>query len=246
MAEKTFNWQCPYCGQHQAVGSSRHSVEQVAILNDQSVLGATGLQVVSTVCANNACKQMELAVTQHRRQDAGGNHFNGFALKERIAKWPLLPKSSAQPLPGYIPEPIVEDYTEACQIRDLSPKASATLARRCLQGMIRDFCGITKKRLVDEIDTLKEAVESGKAPAGVQADTLDAIDHVRKIGNIGAHMESDINLIVEIDPDEAQTLIGLLEVLFKEWYIARHERQGRLKAIGVVAATKDAAKKTFP
>jgi hypothetical protein len=33
---------------------------------------------------------------------------------------------------------------------------------------------------------------------------VDAIDHVRKIGNIGAHMEADINVIVEVEPKEAQ------------------------------------------
>jgi hypothetical protein len=49
------------------------------------------------------------------------------------------------PLPDYIPEQIKDDYYEACSILNLSPKASATLARRCLQGMIRDFWGITKK-----------------------------------------------------------------------------------------------------
>ena len=29
-----------------------------------------------------------------------------------------------------------------------------------------------------------------------------AIDAVRSIGNIGAHMEKDINLIVDVDPEE--------------------------------------------
>jgi hypothetical protein len=45
-------------------------------------------------------------------------------------------------------------------------------------------------------------VDAGSAPAGVQVDTMDAIDHVREIGNIGARMESDINVIVDVDPEE--------------------------------------------
>ena len=36
---------------------------------------------------------------------------------------------------------------------------------------------------------------------------------VRKVGNIGAHMEKDINVIVDVDPDEAQHLIGLITFL---------------------------------
>jgi hypothetical protein len=45
---------------------------------------------------------------------------------------------------------------------------------------------------------------------------VEAIDIVRNIGNIGAHMEADINVIVDVDPDEAQTLIELIETLFLE------------------------------
>jgi hypothetical protein len=108
--------------------------------------------------------------------------------------------------------------------------------------MIRNFCGISEKRLIDEIKELGRRVATGNAPAGVQADTLDAIDHVRSIGNIGAHMEADINVIVDVDPDEAQQLIGLIELLLEEWYVAREERKKKLQAIGVTAATKAAAR----
>jgi hypothetical protein len=31
-------------------------------------------------------------------------------------------------------------------------------------------------------------------------DTVATIDHVRQIGNIGAHMEANINVIVDVDP----------------------------------------------
>jgi hypothetical protein len=133
---------------------------------------------------------------------------------EQLQSWRLIPESSAVPQPDYIPEPLRADYYEACRIRDLSPKASATLARRCLQGMIRDFCGIAKGTLDAEIKALKDAVDADKAPRGVTHESVDAVDHVRRIGNIGAHMEKDINLIIDIDPDEAQILIGLIETLF--------------------------------
>jgi len=75
---------------------------------------------------------------------------------------------------------------------------------------------------------------------------VDAIDHVRSIGNIGAHMEADINCIVEIDEGEADTLLRLIELLFTEWYIARHDRSERLKKIGFVAAEKKQARLAPP
>jgi hypothetical protein len=108
--------------------------------------------------------------------------------------------------------------------------------------MIRDFCKISKSRLVDEINTLRELVKEGKAPRGVEIDSVEAIDQVRKIGNIGAHMEADISVIVDVDPDEAQTLIELVEALFDEWYVAAHDRQARLNHIKAIAAEKGSKK----
>jgi len=150
----------------------------------------------------------------------------------------VLPEGSAKPQPDYIPAPLVEDYVEACLIREMSPKAAATLARRCIQGMIRDFCKITKSRLVDEINALRDAVNLGNGPAGVTIETVEAIDHVRSIGNIGAHMEKDINLIVPVDSGEAQALIELIEMLFEEWYVARHTRQQKLAEISKIGTEK--------
>jgi hypothetical protein len=141
----------------------------------------------------------------------------------------MKPRSFAKQFPDYIPEAIKADYEEACLIRDLSPKASATLSRRCIQGIIRDYWGVKKGRLVDEINDIKEKVDSL---------TWQAIDSVRSIGNIGAHMEKDINLIVDVEPKEAQLLIGLIEVLLKDWYVARQERKNRLESIINVAKVK--------
>ena len=38
-------------------------------------------------------------------------------------------------------------------------------------------------------------------------------------------MEKDINLIIDIEPDEAQKLIKLIELLIEQWYIERHNQQ---------------------
>ncbi len=137
-------------------------------------------------------------------------------------------------MPDWLPKPIRDDYEEACLIRDLSPKASATLSRRALQGMVRDFWGIKKGRLIDEIDALKDTVD----PI-----TWKAIDAVRSIGNIGAHMEKDINVIVEVEPDEAKKLIQLIEILVDDWYVARHDREERLKAVIELKEAKEDQKK---
>jgi hypothetical protein len=51
-------------------------------------------------------------------------------------------------------------------------------------------------------------------------------------------MEADINVIVDVDPDEAKILIGLTELLFEEWYKAREQRKEHLAKLHEIAAEK--------
>jgi Domain of unknown function (DUF4145) len=237
------NWTCPYCGHAQVLSSERFDDDT----NGLPVEGAEhnekySLRVIATVCANSECRKLSLgAVLQIGFIDA-----HGLAFPVPTKSWTLLPASSAKPQPDFIPKAIRDDYQEACAIRDLSPKASATITRRCLQGMIRDFCKISKPKLIHEIEELRKQVDSGHAPAGVLPDSVDAIDHVRKIGNIGAHMEADINVIVDVDPNEAQALIELVETLFEEWYIAAEARKARHAHLKSIARDKAEQKKGPP
>jgi hypothetical protein len=59
-------------------------------------------------------------------------------------------------------------------------------------------------------------------------------------------MEKDINVIVDVDPDEAKLLIGLIETLIDEWYVARHDREQRLKKLKTTAEIKKIAKNATP
>lgn len=148
---------------------------------------------------------------------------------------PIYPISNAKQFPEYVPKAILNDYEEAYSILNLSPKASATLSRRCLQGMIRDFWNIHKKRLVDEIDELQSRIPVSQ---------WNAITALRKIGNIGAHMEQDVNTIVDVEPDEAKKLLKLIELLIEKWYINRHDEEELLSDITDIATDKASKKKS--
>lgn len=185
------------------------------------------------MCPNASCREYKIAVDL---RNAGRTYGGGWAISgEPIESWQLRPRSLAKPFPAYIPKAILDDYKEACLIVSDSPKASATLSRRCLQGIIRDYWKITKPRLIDEIKELEGKIE---------ASTWNAIDGVRSVGNIGAHMEKDINLIVDVDPEEARTLIGLIEFLLKDWYVARHDREEHMQKVIDLAKLKADEKKT--
>ena len=234
-----FNWTCPYCGHPQVVTQNAQGHDWMPYVGE-TTLGNVGTRSVAIACLNAECREVTLNVELRKwRMDGNSTNFIGPVLRT----FHLLPESSVKQQPDYIPKALVQDYYEACRIRDLSPKASATLSRRCLQGMIRDFAKISKARLIDEIQALNALVADDKAPRGVTPESVQAIDHVREIGNIGAHMEKDINLIVEIDSDEAQILIELIETLFEEWYVARKKREERFAGIEALNKAKKQQKK---
>lgn len=235
-----FNWTCPHCNIRQTVTDQRYDVRyNYIVLGDQSD-GKLALEQTAYGCANPECLKTSVGVRIGRRKEVAGNvrlDDNHLLFSQM-----LIPQGSAKPQPDYVPGPLRQDYYEACLIRDFSPKASATLIRRCLQGMIRDFAKITKPTLAKEIEALRKAVDDGSADRAISSETVDAIDQVRGIGNIGAHMEKDIDLIVEVDPGEAQALIELVEMLFEEWYGALHRRQAKLQHIASIAEAKKEAK----
>jgi len=60
----------------------------------------------------------------------------------------------------------------------------------------------------------------------------------KNVGDIGAHMERDINLIIDVEPNESQLLIELIEQLVEDWYVNRKAKQDRLLKISELAKSK--------
>jgi len=228
----SFAWTCPFCN-HDTIIPSSNVASSGSWFTIENAHCPKRLDYTFVVCPNPKCMEFTLSVFLEDAHQLPSPSYNWLRAGNKT-KWRLIPPSEAKVFPSYIPKPILDDYREACLISDLSPRASATIARRCLQGMIRDFWNIRKARLIDEIEAIKDSVD----PL-----TWKAIDAVRSVGNIGAHMEKDINLIVDVEPEEAAQLIGLIELLLRDWYITRHEREQRLKSIVQVAEDKEDTKR---
>jgi len=224
----SFPFNCPYCNHDSIIGEFNYSTKD-HFFNNGNKDGHLALRTNVTVCPNPECKEYIISVYLFKAEIFTPSAIHIPKDRKPQVSWAIKPQSHAKQFPDYIPKPIIGDYEEACSIKNLSPKASATLSRRCIQGIIRDFWGISKGRLVDEIKDLKELID----PC-----TWQAIDGIRKIGNISAHMEKDINLVIDVDPDEAGLLISLIEILISDWYINRHDRQEKLQAIIEIAASK--------
>ena len=232
-----FSWTCPHCGRDTTITNSNLVTGNV-VNHIQNADGYQRLSVRFIVCPNPDCRKYTLSCDLVRDDVVVRNSLLEYHLPtraRRAKKWNLIPPSTAKVFPDYVPSQIRKDYEEACLIVDLSPKSAASLARRCLQGMIRNFWSVTgENTLYDEIEAIKEKVE----PL-----TWQAIDGIRKIGNIGAHMDKNADLIIEVDADEAKQLIGLIEILIKDWYINRAERQANLSNVKKIADKKERQRK---
>lgn len=215
-------FKCPYCSSFIALNVSTHKSYEPYFDGSNMIFSGSDpipeelIQVNFFKCPH--CKEISI-------------HISGVGSKTKeLSTW-FKPNSTAIQFPEYIPQAIRNDYEEACAIVSLSPKSSATLSRRCLQAMIRDFWGIKESTLYKEISQLQ-----GKVPA-TQWQVIDAL---RQIGNIGAHPEADVNQIIDIEPEDATKLISIIELLLKQWYINRHEEQELYKQVLTLNSEKQA------
>jgi hypothetical protein len=229
-----FHFECPYCNRPTTIQQNDYEEELIKPAPTGKDTGTILYVLATVVCPSPDCRKTTVAMSQWR---AARNRSGGWEIdpetKASQRSWRLMPRSRARQYPEYVPVPVREDYEEAHLILKDSPKASATLARRALQGIMRDFYGAKPGTLYDEIT---EVAATGKMDAGL----VKATHAVRDVGNIGAHMSKDISVIVPVEPGEAEALLGLIELLLDETYVARHSREQRVNAVLQVAADKQA------
>ena len=215
-----YTYTCPFCGHAQAFSGSYKKTE--AGYNNMFPIPEgykeSSLSIYTLKCSNKGCEKITVIAKNH------------FSKKQ----YDIIPSVVIKHFPDYIPQQLRCDYEEASLILESSPKAAATLLRRCLQGMIRDFWGINGETLFNEINQLKDKISITQ---------WNAIDALRKIGNIGAHMEKDVNIIIDIDEGEAKLLLGLIELLFEKWYIARHDEEELLNSVSSITIKKERLQK---
>jgi hypothetical protein len=133
----------------------------------------------------------------------------------RVEFLPAFPRhENMRPVPAEVPDPYKQDFSEACAVLSLSPKASAALSRRNLQAILRDKAATTQKDLFDQID---EVIATGKLPSHLE----DGLHAVRNIGNFAAHQikSKTTGAIVDVEPGEAEWNLDVLESLFDFYFV---------------------------
>lgn len=132
---------------------------------------------------------------------------------------------SRGPVPTEVPPPIATDYVEACNVLPISAKASAALARRCLQHILVSN-GYKGKDLAKQIDAFLAETDPAKiAPMAIR----DEVDTIRNFGNFSAHPITDQTTlqIIDVEPHEAEHCLEIVEALFQFFYVQPAESAKR-------------------
>lgn len=212
-----------------------HPAFSVELLSSGGMIGeeeriGTAWEVRYMQCP--ACKKALVLVRKH---------FPGTRLQAE--SWCIYPKAGARvPAAPEVPSDLAEDFNEAGQVLQASPKASAALSRRCLQALLRHQ-GFAQKDLAPAI----QAVLDTRHLPNSLAHNLDA---VRNIGNFAAHPMKDqqSGSILPVEPEEAEWNLEVLEGLFDYYFVQPARDAARIAVLNakLQAAGKPAIKAPTP
>jgi hypothetical protein len=198
------NMRCPHCS---------------VVIHDTPVCypigyDITGLYEIRSITCPN-CHKFILYLANYNHELCIVEDGNEEMIKKTYSVALIYPQIiNRQQVAAEVPIEFAKDFTEACLVISLSPKASAALSRRCLQNIIRKHLKIEKKDLSQEI---QEVINRGLFPT----DILENIDYIRNIGNFAAHPIKSISSgeIVEVEPNEAEWNLDVLEMVFDYLFV---------------------------
>ncbi|WP_367352470.1 DUF4145 domain-containing protein [Achromobacter animicus] len=234
-ATSPFQWKCPVCAHAVIIGDSSFQRQDIVLTTEKSPEGQRAIIGGMLIhCPNGTCGSNFVAVRASWGQRKLVNSVFRVVHTQPIGIGTFVfAPATPEPLSPTVPQFVKDDYNEAYLIRSLSPKASATLSRRALQGMLRDRWHVAEKTLHAELVAVKDRCDS---------DLYDAMMALKAIGNIGAHPEKDADAMLDIDDDEADELLQLLKLLDDEWYVARARRAKTIAAVVEMKDRKELAK----
>jgi hypothetical protein len=157
-----------------------------------------------------------------RNPSEGDNLSGTFAVTE-LGELQLHSPSSPHKVPREVDDALIrQDFEEAATLLALSPKASAALARRCLQKILRTRGGAKPGRLFDEIT---EVTGSGALPHSLSKllERLKA-QWEREEGQTKNQYSVTIS---DVEAGEASFTLDVVDVLMKFYWVLPEKRRSR-------------------
>jgi hypothetical protein len=219
---------CPYCGYMYQVVTGQNVYSNV--FSDPG--GSVAVHSVIYVCPHIACAKTEVSVDAGTpRQETRNELYNSF-FSARLLPPEACGKNEFKV--SDVPEAVFRDYDEACRLLKISPCASATYARRCLQSMVRKKFKLKPGKLQNEIKSLS-------ALGGIiKQEEIDALECVRKMGKFKAMPDDDVKVLVDVNYEEARQTIEVVEALMFDWFLGPAERDKRVEALKAIVESKNA------
>ena len=213
------NIECPHC--LVAVHIEWHCQHVLDVRHRRYPYGSRQWRVVATECPS--CDELIARINDVQYSEAIPGHSPAkyeatktevVVLEDRLVHPPRRNRRAVDS--ESIPQTLKEDYLEACEVLEISPKASAVLSRRVLQGILNEQ-GFDSGNLYQQITDV--LAEDGQA--ALPSSLRDTIDVIRHFGNFSAHpitQETTLQL-VDVEPDEAEWCLQIVEELFRHYYV---------------------------
>jgi hypothetical protein len=227
---------CPYCGFIYKTEFGRNLFARVLAHPEANA----AVHSVILVCPYTECGKAEVFVDAGafpavlRGKDESEYQNIRYDLPGTFFKGRLLPPFGGKPelKAREVPEAIYKDYDEACRLLPVSAGASVTMARRCVQKMIRAKFRLKPGKLQNEIRTL-----SSLSPP-VQQEVIDALDSIRKTGKFRALPDDEVKIVSDVSPEAAEHVISIIEILISDWFLAPAEHDERLVSLQLILNKK--------
>jgi len=137
---------------------------------------------------------------------------------ETLMLWPRAPSAKAPSEVATENPDLAQLFREAVEVLPVSPRASAALARRCLDEVLTDKLGAPFGNLESKIAHAKD-----RLPKAVG----DALGRVREIGNYALHRRKSeaSGEVVAVEPGEAEWTLQVVLRLFEHCYVLPRREQ---------------------
>lgn len=203
--EKRKRFYCHHCGQFIYVDGKLHMHPgEKLTLTEMS----EGCEIESYVC--NHCGKINIFLsTKHYGAD-GNEIINS---KKNIVDKHIFPMGDVPKKIKSVPAKYMNEYNEAANVKEISPKSCALICRRTLEMILENECGCTKFKLSEKVNDYIKAHT-------VSALLQKSMWYIVNAGNAMAHDKKDeYDKLIKLKSSDCDALLNALETVFNEIFV---------------------------
>lgn len=237
---------CPSCGENTpddwlpfVPAYRRETVDKPVVVKsgDPELSGPnlTSYVIQYMRCANKKCEQPVIALIEAKLhpETLNPSMTNG-SIGRSSQSWVVVPRHANRPIDPLVREKepaLAEDFGEAANILNSSPRMSAVLARRIADDLLVKYAKRTEYFLGEKLRVFAEDTNyNSTLRRGLQA--------LNQLGIFGAHTKvdqtdpiSDQPAILNVTLEQAEWTLGLVERLFDVFIVSQAQDEAMIEAV---------------